>query len=72
VRQRLPRREHRDRVIENAAQLDSQIVGFAPGGGDHEQRARLRQRARREHPGAGRADEGEIAGSVGGTARDIP
>ena len=71
VRQRLPGREHRDRLTEHAAQFGGQVVGFAPGGGDDEQRTGLRQRARREHPGAGRADEGEIAGSVGGAAGDI-
>ena len=71
VRQRLPRREHRDRLTEHAAQFGGQVVGFAPGGGDHEQRTGLRQRAGREHPGAGRADEGEIAGSVVGTTGDI-
>ncbi len=36
VRQRLPRREHRDGVAEDAAQLGCQIVGLAPGRGDDE------------------------------------
>jgi len=32
VRQRLPRREHRDRIAKHAAQFGGQIVGLAPGG----------------------------------------
>jgi hypothetical protein len=71
VRQRLPRREHRHGVTEHAAEFGGQVVGLAPGGGDDEQRAGLRQRARGEHARIGRSDEGEIAGSVGGAAGDI-
>ncbi len=71
VRQRLPGREQRDGVAKHAAQLGGQVVGFSPGRGDHEQRRRLGERGRDVHPSAGRADEGEIGGSVGGTAGDF-
>ncbi len=71
VRQRLPGREHRDGVAEHAAQLGGQVVGFPSGRGDHEQRRRLSESGRHVHPGTCRADEGEIGGSVGGTAGDF-
>ena len=70
VRQRLPGREHRDGVAKHTLQFGGQIVGFSPGRGDHQQRPRLRERSRHEQPSAGRADEGEIGGSVGRTAGD--
>ncbi len=71
VRQRLPRREHRDGFTEDALQFGVEVVGFAAGGGDHQQRSGLRDGGRGEQPGAGRADECEIGGSVGGTAGDF-
>ena len=71
MRQRLPRREQRDRVAEHALQLGGQVVGFATGRGDREQRAGLRERGGHEEPRAGRADEIEIGGPVGGTANDL-
>ena len=71
VRQRLPGREQRDGVAEDAAQFGGQVVGLAAGGGDHQQRAGLGERAGGEQPRAGRADEREIGGPVGGTADDV-
>ena len=71
VRQRLPRREHRDRVAEHAAQFGGQIVGLPPGGGDDEQRTRAGQRARDEHPRAGGPDHGEVGGSLGGAVDEF-
>ena len=62
VRQRLPGREQRDRVAEDAAQFGGQVVGLPPGGGDDEQRPQPGQRAGGEHPGARRPDQGQIGG----------
>ena len=71
VRQRFPGREQRRRVTENAAQFGGQVVGLAPSRGDDKQRAGLGERGCGQHPGAGRADEGQIGGPVGGTAGDV-
>ncbi len=71
VRQCLPGREQRRRVTEYAAQFGGQVVGLATGRGDDEQRSGLGERAGGEHPGAGRADECQIGGSVGGTTGEV-
>ena len=66
VGQRLPGREHRDRIAEDTAQLGGQVVGFAAGGRDDQQRTVAGQRAGDEQPGAGRADQRQLFGSIGG------
>ena len=68
VGQRLPGREHRDRVAEHATQLGGQVVGLPAGRGDDEQRARLRERGGDEHPRAHGPDDGEVDGPFGGAA----
>ena len=65
VRQRLPRREHRDGVAEDGTQFGGQVVGLTPGGGDDEQGARLSQRSGHEQPCAGRSDERALARAAG-------
>ena len=69
VRQRLPRREHRDRIAEDTAQFGGQVVGFAAGGGDDQQRTLAGQRAGDEQPGAGRPDQCQLVGLIGGAGR---
>ena len=56
-----------DRVAEHAAQFGGQVVGFAPGRGDDQQRPLPGQRAGDEQPRAGRADQRQFVGSIGGT-----
>ena len=68
VGQRLPGREHRDRFAEHATQLGRQVVGLPAGRGDHEQRARLRERGGDEHPRTCGSDDGEVDGPFGGAA----
>ena len=65
VRQRLPGREHRDCVAENAAQLSRKVVGLSTGSGDHQQRALPGQRAGHEQARAGRSDQRQFPRSVG-------
>ncbi|CDO90544.1 hypothetical protein BN973_04940 [Mycobacterium triplex] len=68
VRQRFPGRENRYRVAEYAAQFGTQVVGFAPGGGDHQQRAPPGQRTGHEQARAGRTDQVQF-GRRGGRIR---
>ena len=65
MRQRLPRREHRDRIAENPAQLGRKVVGFPAGGGDDQQRPAAGQRTGDEQPCAGRADQRQFVGLIG-------
>ena len=60
VRQGLPGREDSDRTAEDAAQFGGEVVGFAPGRGDHQQGTLPRQRTGHEQPRAGRAQPGSI------------
>ena len=54
----------RHRVAENALQFSGQVVGFAPGRGDHQQGTLPRQRTGDEQPRAGRADQAQFGGST--------
>ena len=62
VRQGFPRREDGHRTAENAAQFSGEVVGFAPGGGDHQQGTLLRQRTGHEQPRTGGADQAQFGG----------
>ncbi len=65
VGQRLPGREHRDGIAEDTAQLGGQVVGFAAGGGDDEQRTPAGQGAGNEQPCAGGPDQRQFLGLIG-------
>ena len=71
MRQRLPGREHRHRIAEDALQFSGQVVGFAPGRGDHQQGALLRQRAGDKKARGSRADQRQFVGSIGGALDEL-
>lgn len=71
VRQRLPGRESRHGVAEDAAQLSGQVVGLTAGGGDHQQRTLLRQRAGDEQARAGGSHQRQVLGPIGGTLDEL-
>jgi hypothetical protein len=64
VGQRLPRREHRDRIAEDAAQLGAKVIGFPAGRRNDQQRPAAGQRAGDEQSCAGRTDQCQFVGSI--------
>ena len=64
VGQRLPGREHRDRIAEDAAQLGAKVIGFPAGRRNDQQRPPAGQRAGDEQSCAGRTDQCQFAGSI--------
>ncbi len=72
MRQRLPRREHRHGVADDAAQFGREVVGLPPGRGDDEQRPLPGQRTGDEQSSAGRTDQRQVLGPVSRQVDELP